>query len=109
MKWGTAETTFDEIHFAARSRDADTVRQLIATGGVHVDSLNGRAPNGDGGNTALWFAAQGAAKGGKEVARCLLELGANVNLQCEHGALPSCNRFNNAPRLRVFNHSLSKD
>jgi ankyrin repeat protein len=47
--------------------------------------LNGRAANGDGGNTALWFAAQGPAPGGLAVARLLIDAGADTNRQCEHG------------------------
>jgi ankyrin repeat protein len=65
-------------------RDAETVRREIEAG-VDVDVLNGRAANGDGGNTALWFAAQGPWPNGVDVARVLIEAGADVNKQCEHG------------------------
>jgi ankyrin repeat protein len=82
--WGTVETRFDPIHSAARMRDAETVRREIEAG-VDVDVLNGRAANGDGGNTALWFAAQGPWPNGVDVARVLIEAGADVNKQCEHG------------------------
>jgi hypothetical protein len=82
--WGTVETRFEPIHSAARMRDVHGVRQELAAG-VDVDVLNGRAPNGDGGNTALWFAAQGPAAGGVEVARLLVQAGADVNRPCEHG------------------------
>jgi uncharacterized protein len=47
--------------------------------------VNGRAANGDGGNTALWFSAQGPWPKGAEVARVLVEAGADVNKACEHG------------------------
>lgn len=82
--WGTVETWFDPIHSAARMRDAEAVKREIDAG-VDVDVLNGRAANGDGGNTALWFAAQGPAPGGLEVARLLIAAGAAINRQCEHG------------------------
>ena len=82
--WGTVETRFDPIHSAARMRDAETVKREIDAG-VDVDVPNGRAANGDGGNTALWFAAQGPAPGGVEVARLLITAGAEINRQCEHG------------------------
>lgn len=82
--WGTVDTRFDPIHSAARERDVDTVRQQLAAG-VDVDCLNGQAPNGDGGNTALWFAAQGPWPNGLAVAGVLVEAGAHVNRQCEHG------------------------
>jgi hypothetical protein len=52
-------------------RDARTVQQEL-NAGVAVDVLNGRAANGDGGNTPLWFATQGHAPGGLEVARILI-------------------------------------
>src|SRR5919106_890893 len=82
--WGTVETRFDPIHSAARMRDLQTVQQELDAG-VHVDVPNGRAANGDGGNTALWFAAQGPWSNGVNVARVLIEAGADVNKQCEHG------------------------
>src|SRR5688572_20253193 len=82
--WGTVDTRFDPIHSAARQRDVETIRGLLAAG-VDVDSLNGRAANGDGGNTALWFAAQGPWANGLEVAQVLVEAGATIDMQCEHG------------------------
>lgn len=81
--WGTMETRFAPIHSAARMRDVATVRRELAAG-VDVDLVNGRAANGDGGNTALWFAAQGPWPGGVEVARVLVEAGADVSKACEH-------------------------
>ncbi len=82
--WGTVETRFDPIHSAARARDAETVKREIDAG-VDVDVRNGCAANGDGGNTALWFAAQGPPPSGIAVARLLITAGAEINRQCEHG------------------------
>lgn len=82
--WGTVETRFEPIHSAARMRDVDAVRRELDAG-VDVDVVNGRAANGDGGNTALWFAAQGPWPNGVQVARVLLAAGADVNRPCEHG------------------------
>src|SRR4029079_7412743 len=82
--WGTVETRFDPIHSAARMRDVQVVRQELAAG-VDVDIVNGRAENGDGGNTALWFAAQGPRPNGVDVTRVLIEAGADVNRQCDRG------------------------
>jgi ankyrin repeat protein len=82
--WGTVETRFEPIHSAARMRDVQSVRQELAAG-VDVDTVNGRAANGDGGNTALWFAAQGPWPNGADVAQVLIEAGADANKQCEHG------------------------
>lgn len=82
--WGSVETRFEPIHAAARLRDVVAVRRELAAG-VAVDVLNGRAANGDGGNTALWFAAQGAAPFGAAVARVLIAAGAEINRRCEHG------------------------
>ncbi len=82
--WGSVETRFDPIHSAARGRDVEQVRALLDEG-VDVESLNGQAPNGDGGNTALWFAAQGPWPNGLPAVRLLVEAGAEINRQCEHG------------------------
>src|SRR3954470_21442319 len=82
--WGSVETRFDPIHSAARMRDAEAVKRELDAG-VDVDVLNGRAANGDGGNTALWFAAQGPSPGGVDVARLLIAAGAEINRRCEHG------------------------
>ena len=82
--WGTVDTRFDPIHSAARTRDVETVKREL-NAGVNVDVQNGRAANGDGGNTALWFAAQGPPPSGLGVARLLITAGAEVNRQCEHG------------------------
>ena len=85
-QWGTVETSFAPIHSSARMRDVDEVKHALEAG-VEVDLLNGKAKNGDGGNTALWFACQGPTCG-LEVAKLLVEAGANVNLACEHGRTP---------------------
>jgi ankyrin repeat protein len=83
--WGTVETgDFPPIHSAARMRDVATVTKELESG-VDVDLVCERAKNGDGGNTALWYAAQGPLSGGVDVARLLLDAGAEVNRQCEHG------------------------
>ena len=83
--WGTVETgDFRPIHSAARMRDVATVIKELQSG-VDVDFVCERAKNGDGGNTALWFAAQGPLPGGVDVAKMLLDAGAEVNRQCEHG------------------------
>ena len=83
--WGTVETDdFHPIHSAARMRDVATVRKELESG-TDVDFVCQRAKNGDGGNTALWYAAQGPWPGGIAVARLLVDAGADVNRQCEHG------------------------
>lgn len=59
-------------------RDVATVLKELASG-VDVDFVCERLKNGDGGNTALWFAAQGPWPGGIEVAKVLVDAGAEVN------------------------------
>ena len=81
--WGTVETHFDEIHCSARLRNLESIKAELAMG-VDVDIPNGKATNGDGGNTALWFAAQGPSNGIGAV-RVLVESGAEVDRVCEHG------------------------
>ena len=82
--WGMVETRFDPIHSAARMRDVESVQREL-NAGVDVDVLNSQAANGDGGNTALWFAAQGPPPTGFEIARLLIDAGAEIDRQCEHG------------------------
>jgi ankyrin len=82
--WGTVESEFLPIHSAARMRDVATVVKELDSG-TDVDIVCDRAKNGDGGNTALWYAAQGPLPGGVNVAKVLLCAGAEVNRQCEHG------------------------
>jgi ankyrin repeat protein len=82
--WGTVETEFHPIHSAARMRDLATLLKELESG-VDVDIVCERAKNGDGGNTALWYAAQGPWPGGLAVAKVLLDAGADINRQCEHG------------------------
>src|SRR5262245_52976803 len=76
--WGTVETEFLPIHSAARMRDVATVVKALDAG-VDVDVVCERAKNGDGGNTALWYAAQGPWPGGIEVAEVLIRAGADIN------------------------------
>ena len=82
--WGTAESEFHPIQSAARMRDVATVLKELESG-VDVDLVCERLKNGDGGNTALWYAAQGSWPGGIEVAKVLVDAGAEGNRQCEHG------------------------
>jgi ankyrin repeat protein len=82
--WGTVDTRFEPIHTAARMRDLEAVQRDLAAD-VDVNVINGRTENGDGGNTALWFAAQGPRPNGADVARLLIEAGTDINKQCEHG------------------------
>ena len=81
---GTVETYFAPIHSAARMRDLAEVKRQLELG-AQVDELNGRAKNGDGGNTPLWFACQGPWPGGLPLVSLLLEAGADVDRPCEHG------------------------
>ena len=81
---GEPPGAYDEIHLAARHRDAERLACLLAAG-TDPNVRNAREPNGDGGNTPLWFAAQGARPGGVPVARLLLDAGAHLNERCEYG------------------------
>jgi hypothetical protein len=81
---GVPAGAFDEIHLAARNRDAAKVAALLEAG-ADPNLLNQKEPNGDGGNTPLWFAAQGTKPGGVPVAQVLLGAGARIDERCEYG------------------------
>jgi hypothetical protein len=81
---GEPEGGFDEIHLAARQRAPERVSTLLRSG-ADPDGRNRTEPNGDGGNTPLWFAAQGALGGGVPVAEVLIAAGATVDAKCEYG------------------------
>jgi hypothetical protein len=85
---GTLETYFAPIHSDARMRDVATVQQQLAAG-IDVNLVNGRATNGDGGNTALGFAAHGPWPNGADIARVLIAAGPTSTNRANTGE-PRC-------------------
>ncbi len=75
------------LMWACRNRHATIVELLLARG-ADTNAVNPVAANGDGGNTALWFTAQGAAPGGVPIARLLLDHGAPLDAAGERGTTP---------------------
>jgi len=75
------------LMWACRNRHAAIVELLLGRR-VAVNAVNPVAENGDGGNTALWFAAQGAFPGATPIARLLLDHGASIDAPGERGATP---------------------
>jgi ankyrin repeat protein len=75
------------LMWACRNRHLSIVESLLRRGAA-VEERNFRDPSGDGGNTALWFTAQGAFPGALPIARLLLQHQADVNAWCEHGTTP---------------------
>lgn len=72
------------LMWACRNRRDPLVGELLARGAA-VDPVNTLEPTGDGGNTALWFTAQGPADGAVPIARRLIDGGAALDTRCEHG------------------------
>ncbi|MFA6271457.1 MAG: ankyrin repeat domain-containing protein [Candidatus Paceibacterota bacterium] len=72
------------LMWACRNRHTSIVEFLLSHG-AGVNDRNSTENNGDGGNTALWFTAQGAFPGTVPIARLLFEHNAEVNARCEHG------------------------
>ena len=72
------------LMWACRKRREPVVRELLARG-AEVHLTNTLEPNGDGGNTALWFTAQGPTEGTVPIARRLVDGGATLDTRCEHG------------------------
>jgi len=75
------------LMWACRNRHASIV-ELLLDKGADVNAVNPLAENGDGGNTALWFAAQGAFPGATPIARLLLDHGAPIDVPGESGTTP---------------------
>ena len=71
------------LMWACRNRHSSIV-ELLLKRGAQVNALNPVDAAGEGGNTALWFAAQGDSSGGVAVAKLLLDYGADIDTQCEH-------------------------
>jgi len=75
------------LMWACRNRQTSIVEFLLDRGAT-VHDRNTQNANGDGGNTALWFTAQGAFPGTVPIAGLLIAHGAEINAQCEHGTTP---------------------
>ena len=73
------------LMWACRNRRDSVVLALLARG-ASVDATNTSEPGGDGGNTALWFTAQGPAEGTVAIASWLLDRGAQIDRRCEYGS-----------------------
>ena len=104
-----SEFTLPPLHQAARQRDLEKTKFLIASG-ANVNELDKRDLNGDGGNSPLWYAAQGAPAGGVAIAQLLIQAGAKVNAQGEFGMTPlhmACSWGH--PDMVVFLHKHGAD
>lgn len=104
-----SEFTLPPLHQAARQRDVEKAKSLIASG-ADVNELDRREASGDGGNSPLWYAAQGLPTGGVAVARLLVQAGADVNAKGEFGMTPlhmACSWGH--PDMVVFLHEHGAD
>jgi ankyrin repeat protein len=72
------------LMWACRNRHT-TVVELLLERGSPVNVINTQENENEGGNTALWFTAQGASPGTVPVARLLLDHGADIDTRCEQG------------------------
>lgn len=82
-----AEFTLPPLHQAARQRDLQKVQELL-NAGANVNEADPRSENGEGGNSPLWYAAQGIPGGGVPVAQLLIDAGAEVNAPGEFDRTP---------------------
>ena len=72
------------LMWACRNRHA-TIVEFLLKKGVSVHAINPADGHGNGGNTALWFTAQGSSPGTVPLARLLLDHGAKIDARCERG------------------------
>jgi ankyrin repeat protein len=72
------------LMWACRNRHTAIVEFLLQKG-ASVNVTNPVDAKGDGGNTALWFTAQGASPGTVPLARLLLDHRAAIDARCERG------------------------
>ncbi len=75
------------LMMASRCGRTALVAELVHRG-ANVNALNAVEVTGTGGNSPLWFAAQGRRMGRAPLVKLLLEAGANVNEVCENGETP---------------------
>ncbi len=73
--------------WASRTRRSTVVKVLLDYG-ADTSLQNYTESSGDGGNTALWFTAQGSLVGQVPIAEMLIDSGADLNRTCEHGTTP---------------------
>jgi len=71
------------LMWACRNRHVAIVESLLKRG-ASVNEINPKGADGDGGNTALWFTAQGAFPGTLSIARLLTQAGAEIDHIGEH-------------------------
>ena len=80
----TSNVGLSPLMWACRNRHVTIVEFLLQKGAT-VHEINPLNPDGEGGNSALWFTAQGAWPGGVAIARLLLDHGAIVDQRCQLG------------------------
>ena len=57
--------------------------ELLLDSGADINLVDAQDDNGQGGNTALWYTAQGSATGNVMIAKILLDSGADIDQRCE--------------------------
>ena len=94
---------FTPLMVAARMNRLEVAESLILRG-ANLNAVCKKFDNGMGGNTPLWFAAQGDREGREEMVRLLLKHGAAVNFAGEYGwtALHMSAQWNHPEIARVL-------
>lgn len=77
------------LMWACRNRHT-TIVDILLKRRAAVNVTNTEESRKIGGNTALWFTAQGAFPGTVPIARKLLDHGAEIDTQCEQGTTAFC-------------------
>lgn len=103
LKAFSDEIALTPLMVAARMNRLE-IAQFLITSGADVNAMSARLGDGMGGNTPLWYAAQGSRTGRESIVELLLRKGSQVNFAGELGwtALHMAAQWNHPGVARIL-------